>query len=184
MKLLMLFVDHFEDTEAIATLDVLKRAGFEVITASVMNRNEVCPKYVKAVLADAKIEDVNYKEFDGLVIPGGPGSFQIMPNLPIVEQLIRYFADNNKLVASICAAPHLVGKLGYFNNRNFTVHPGFEQFCVGGNYLREKGVVKSDNFITAKSMYYSIEFGLEIVKYFKGEAFSEEVKKGLQGEGR
>ena len=184
MKLLMLFVDRFEDTEAVATLDVLKRAGFEVITASVMNREEVLPKYVKAVLADAKIEDLNYKEFDGLVIPGGPGSFQIMPNLPIVEELIRYFADNNKLVASICAAPHLVGKLGYFNNKNFTVHPGFENFCVGGRYLREKGVVRDGNFITAKSMYYSIEFGLEITKFFKGEAFAEEVRKGLQGEGR
>ena len=184
MKLLMLFVDRFEDTEAIATLDVLKRAGFEVITASVMNREEVLPKYVKAVLADAKIEDLNFKEFDGLVIPGGPGSFQIMPNLPIVEELIRYFADNNKLVASICAAPHLVGKLGYFNNKNFTVHPGFENFCVGGRYLREKGVVRDGNFITAKSMYYSIEFGLEITKFFKGEAFAEEVRKGLQGEGR
>ena len=184
MKLLMLFVDRFEDTEAVATLDVLKRAGFEVITASVMNREEVLPKYVKAVLADAKIENLNYKEFDGLVIPGGPGSFQIMPNLTIVEELIRYFADNNKLVASICAAPHLVGKLGYFNNKNFTVHPGFENFCVGGRYLREKGVVRDGNFITAKSMYYSIEFGLEITKFFKGEAFAEEVRKGLQGEGR
>ena len=184
MKLLMLFVDRFEDTEAIATLDVLKRGGFEVTTASVMQREEVNPKYVKQVLADAKIEDVNYKEYDGLVIPGGPGSFQIMPSIPVVESLIRYFADNNKLVASICAAPHLVGKLGYFQGKNFTVHPGFEQFCFGGNYLREKGVVRDSNFITAKSMYYSISFALEIDKYFNGENHALTLEESLKGEGR
>lgn len=184
MKLLMLFVDRFEDTEAIATLDVLKRGGFEVTTASLMNDVLVNPKYVKSVVSDAKIQDVNYKEYDGLVIPGGPGSFQIMPNLPVVEQLIKYFADNNKLVASICAAPHLVGKLGYFNNKNFTVHPGFENFCVGGRYLREKGVVRDANFITAKSMYYSIEFALEIDRYFLGEDHAKALEESLKGEGR
>lgn len=184
MKLLMLFVDGFEDTEAIATLDVLKRAGFEVTTASLMSREDINPKYVKHVYADTLIENVNYKEYDGLVIPGGPGSFKIMPNKPIVDELINYFAQNDKLVASICAAPHLVGRLGYFKNRNFTVHPGFENFCVGGNYLREKGVVRDANFITAKSMYYSIAFGLEIVKYFTNENFAHEVELGLQGEGR
>ena len=184
MKLLMLFVDNFEDTEAIATLDVLKRGGLEVITASLMKREDISPKYVKQVKSDVLIEDVNYKEFDGLVIPGGPGSFQIMPSLPIVEELIRFFADSNKLVASICAAPHLVGKLGYFNGKNFTVHPGFESLCVGGNYQREKGVVRDANFITGKSMYYSIQFGLEIIKYFYNEEYAKQVEKGLQGEGR
>ena len=184
MKLLMLFVDGFEDTEAIATLDVLKRGGFEVITASLMNREVINPKYTKTVTADALIEDIDYKSFDGLVIPGGPGSFKIMPNLSIVEKLIRYFADNHKLVAAICAAPHLVGKLGYYVNKNYTVHPGFEQFCVGGNYIRSEGVVRDDNFITAKSMYYSVKFALEIDKYFNGENHAKELKLSLQGEGR
>ena len=64
----MLFVDGFEDTEAIATLDVLKRGGFEVITASLMNREVINPKYTKTVTADALIEDIDYKLFDGLVI--------------------------------------------------------------------------------------------------------------------
>ena len=86
MKLLMLFADGFEDTEAIATLDVLKRAGFEVTTASLTSREDINPKYVKQVYADTLIENVNYKEYDGLVIPGGPGSFKIMPNKPIVDE--------------------------------------------------------------------------------------------------
>ena len=184
MKLLMLFVDRFEDTEAIATLDVLKREGFEVTTASLMSREEVNPKYVKSVLADAKIEDVNYKEYDGLIIPGGPGSFQIMPTLPIVNELIKYFVENNKLVAAICAAPHLLGVLGYLNNKDFTVHPGFETVCRGGRYHRGKGVVRDGNIITAKSMYYSIQFALEIVRYFLGDAQALALEESLKGEGR
>ena len=180
----MIFVDYFEDTEAIATLDVLRRGGHEVITASLMNREVISPKFSKGYLTDTKIEDIDYKEFDGIIIPGGPGSFKIMPNLSIVDELIHYFAKNNKLVAAICAAPHLVGKLGYLNNRDFTVHPGFEDQIIGGNYLREKGVVVSDNCITAKSMYYSIEFGLAIDRYFLGETHANELEKSLQGEGR
>lgn len=184
MKLLILFVDFFEDTEAIATLDVLRRGGHEVVAASLMNREVVSPKFSKGYLTDAKIEDIDYKAFDGVIIPGGPGSFKIMPSLPIVDEVINYFAKNNKLVASICAAPHLVGRLGYLKDRNFTVHPGFEDQVIGGIYQREKGVVVSDNFITAKSMYYSIQFGLAIDKYFLGETHANELELSLQGEGR
>ena len=92
-----------------------------------------------------------------------------MPKLQIVTDLINYFAKRNKLVASICAAPHLVGRLGYFKDLNYTVHPGFENQIIGGTYKRELGVVRDSNFITAKSMYYSIEFGLKIHEYFHGK---------------
>ena len=61
MKLLMLFVDKFEDTEALATLDTLKRGGFEVTTASLMGRKEIYPKYTNMVVSDALIEEINYK---------------------------------------------------------------------------------------------------------------------------
>lgn len=180
----MLFVDGFEDTEAIATMDVLKRGGDEVICASLMKRKEICPKFSKGYLTDCVIEDLDYRSFDGIVIPGGPGSFKIMPDIEIVNEMINYFAQTNKLVASICAAPHLVGRLGYFKNRPYTVHPGFEDKVVGGKYMRKDGVVVSDNFITAKSMYYSIDFALEIHKFFHGKASAEELRKACQGEGK
>lgn len=181
-RLLMLIVDSFEDTEAIATLDVLMRGGDEVTPISMMNRNEITPKYLEKIYLSKTFSDVNYKEYDGLVIPGGPGSFKIMPFIKEVEEMIRYFADNNKLVAAICAAPHLVGKLGYLNGKNFTVHPGFEDQVIGGIYHRELGVVRDGDFITAKSMYYSQEFGLEIHAYYHGEESKNALRRGLQGE--
>lgn len=181
-KLLMIIGDNFEDVEGIATLDVLVRGGNDVTVASVMKRNAVRTKVGLGLYLDTLIENVNYKEYDGLIIPGGPGSFTILDKLDIVTELINYFAKNNKLVAAICAAPFLIGRLGYFKNLDYTVHPGFETQIIGGNYLRQLGVVRRNNFITAKSMYYSIQFGLEIHEYFHGNDSRNALEKSLQGE--
>lgn len=183
MKYLMLFADNFEDVEAIATLDVLKRGGEDITCASIMGRLNVQTKCGNILTVDSLIEDViDLKSYDCLIIPGGPGSFRIMPNVPIVTELIHTFVKNDKVVASICAAPHLVGKLGYFKDRLYTVHPGFEGEIIGGTYLRDKGVVVDGKFITAKSMYYSIEFGLAIYEFFHGYEKKEALRKACQGE--
>ncbi|MCR5308807.1 MAG: DJ-1/PfpI family protein [Bacilli bacterium] len=182
MKLLMLMVDGFEDVEAFATLDVLTRGGDDVTPVSLMGRKEVFPKVFPKAVAKYQIEEVDYKKFDGLIIPGGPGSFKIMPSIDLVDEIIKYYANKHKLVAAICAAPHLVGKLGYLFDKNYTVHPGFETKVVGGHYLRECGVVRDGDFITAKSMYYSIEFGLTIHEYFHGTNSRDKLEKSLQGE--
>lgn len=181
-ELLMLIVDEFEDTEAIATLDVLIRGGDKVTPISMMSRHEIKPKYLEGIYLSKTFNDVDYKKYDGLVIPGGPGSFKIMPNIKEIEEMIHYFASHHKLVAAICAAPHLVGKLGYLAHKNFTVHPGFEGQVIDGIYHREQGVVRDGDFITAKSMYYSQEFGLEIHAYYHGEESKNKLRKSLQGE--
>jgi len=183
MKYLMLFADNFEDVEAIATLDVLKRGGDIVTSASIMGRLNVKTKCGNILTVDTLIEDVvDINPYDALIIPGGPGSFKIMPNVPIVEELIHTFIKKDKVVAAICAAPHLIGKLGYFKDKKYTVHPGFEDQIIGGTYLRDKGVVVDGKFITAKSMYYSIEFGLAIYGYFHGNIEKEALRKACMGE--
>ena len=183
MKYLMLFADNFEDVEAIATLDVLKRGGDIVTSASIMGRLNVKTKCGNILTVDTLIEDVvDINDYDALIIPGGPGSFKIMPNVPIVEELIHNFIKKDKVVAAICAAPHLIGKLGYFKDKKYTVHPGFEDKILGGTYLKDKGVVVDGKFITAKSMYYSIEFGLAIYGYFHGDIEKEALRKACMGE--
>jgi len=182
MKYLMLFADKFEDTEALATLDVLQRGGDEVVASSLMETKNIATKCGFITIVNSLIKDEDLSTFDAIIIPGGPASFKIMPELPIVNELIKYFVDNNKLVAAICAAPHLVGKLGYFKDRQYTVHPGFEGPVIGGTYRRDLGVVKDGNFITAKSMFYSIEFGLAIYEFFHGKEATEKLKLSCMGE--
>lgn len=113
MKGLVLFGDRFEDTELIATVDVLIRHGEKITLASAMGRKEVHSKNGIAMQADVRIEEVDLDGFDFLFIPGGPGAFQILSELPVVSETISAFVNKNKTVASICAAPMLVGRLGY-----------------------------------------------------------------------
>lgn len=180
----MLMVDGFEDVEAIATMDVLVRGGDEVIPVSLMGRKEIYSKVFPMVKTNLMIDEIDYENYDALIIPGGPGSFKIMPSMPIVNEIIEYYAENHKLIAAICAAPHLLGKLGLLKDKNYTVHPGFEEMVIGGHYLRNCGVVRDGDFITAKSMFYSIEFGLTIHEYFHGTNSRDNLEASLQGEGK
>lgn len=182
MKLLMILADGFEDVEAIATSDVLLRGKEIVDRVSVTGNNEIISKNTNKLRVNFKIDEVDIASYDGLIIPGGPASFTILDKLPIVNDLIHYFMKENKLVSAICAAPFLIGRLGYLSGKNFTVHPGFEDQVIGGTYLREKGVVRDGNIITAKSMYYSIEFGLAIYEYFHGREAAKQLETSLIGE--
>lgn len=182
MKYLMLIGDNFEDVEAIGTLDVLVRGGEEVTLASMMNRKEVTTKLGNKLVDLKLIQDIDISLYDALIIPGGPGSFKILAFIPLVDQIIKYFVDNEKLVCAICAAPMLVGRNGYYKDKNYTVHPGFENQIIGGNYLKDQGVVQDGRFISAKSMYYSLEFGFKIYAYFHGYEASEQLRKTCQGE--
>ena len=182
MKGLVIVGDLFEDTELLGTIDVLLRHGEKITIASMMKRKELTSKCGIKMLSDCLIEEVNWEDFDFLFIPGGPGSFKILANIKEVDDVIDYFVNNNKLVAAICAAPMLLGRRGYLKDQNYTVHPGFEINIIGGRYLRNQGVVRSNRFITGKSMYYSIELGLEIVEYYYGHEEKEKLRLSLKGE--
>ena len=182
MKCLALFGDFFEDTEAICSIDVLIRAKEQVTRASMMKTLYVKTQCGSEYKCDCLFDELNVEDYDYLLIPGGKASFTVLKDDVRVDSTIDYFAKNNKLIAAICAAPHLVGRRGYFKNHNYTVYPGFEDEVIGGTYKKELGVVKDGNFITAKSMYYSIDFALEIIEFLYGNNRKLEVEKSLKGE--
>lgn len=174
MKGLILLDNFFEDTEALATLDVLKRGNLEVLKVN-MSNNEILETQVgnKIIVKDF-YKDVNLDSYDFLVIPGGKAVMNTLINDKRVYECIKNFNDRNKLIACICAAPSLLRD--YLTNLEFTCFPGFEKFING--IKLDKGVVVTKNYITAKSMYYSIEFGLEIVKYLTNNTKLIESLKG------
>ena len=177
----MLFADNFEDVEAIATYDVLTRGKEEVDAVSMMPTKEVKAKCGHLVKVSKHISEIDYTKYDCLIIPGGPASFTILSEMELVNEIITYFVKANKLVAAICAAPFLIGRLGYLKNENWTVHPGFESYIIGGANHQEEGVVASGNFITAKSMYYSIEFALKIYEHFHNKDKRIILEESLKG---
>lgn len=177
----MIFADNFEDTEAIATFDVITRGKEEIDAVSVMPSKEVKAKCGHLVKVNKHISEINYKDYDCLIIPGGPASFTILDKLEIVDEMIDYFAKENKLIAAICAAPFLLGRKGLLKDQGWTVHPGFESYMIGGFNHQEEGVVVSNNFITAKSMYYSIPFGLTIYEFFHGKEARDILEEACKG---
>lgn len=179
MKGIVILANGFEDTEALATIDVLKRSKLEITTVS-FDSLIVNSQYNLEVKANLLFSDLKPEEYDFLVIPGGRAVFNVLDKKKELLSLIKSFIEKDKLVAAICAGPMLIGKLGYFKNRSFTSFPGTENHIIG-NY-QNKGVVRDGNLITAKAMAYSFDFALEIIEFLQGKEQRAAVFKNIRGE--
>ena len=181
MRGLLLLADGFEDTEALTTRDVLIRAGIEITTASITDRREVQSSFGVFVLADALLKLVfDTTPYDFLVLPGGGRGTRNLGESQLVAMYIEKFVKANKLVCAICAAPSILGKLGYLANEKYTCFAGCNVGFAGdftGNEVEVSG-----NFITARSMRYSIPFALTIIEKLLGTAARERVEIGLNGQ--
>lgn len=181
MKALIILENGFEDVEALCTYDILKRSGVELVKASLYELY-VTTSYGHKINTDCLLKyiDMPEKEFDFLIIPGGKAVFNVLDKSKEIDELIDAFYNENKLIASICAAPLLIGKRGYFKDLEYTCFPGCEETIIAGNKV-EDGVVTSANFITATSMYYSTLFALEIIRFMQGEKQREKVLNMIMG---
>ena len=179
MKGLIILVNGFEDVEALATIDVLKRSGIQIDTASLFNK-EVVTQSNHKIIVEKLLEEVNTKEYDFLILPGGKAVFNILDKEKAIDDLIDHFYNANKLICAICAAPRLIAKRGYFKNLKYTIFPGCLDGTVEGKNIN-KGVVVEKQFITAKSMYYSIDFALEIIRKLQGNNQVKIIKNQIMG---
>lgn len=165
MKLLMLIADGLEECEALMTRDVLLRGGANVVLASINEKDNVEGQSGIKFNVDQNHLN-NYVEFDGIILPGGGKGTQNLDNFKMMDELLNYFDKSNKLISAICAAPSILGKRGYLDNKEFTCFLGFEKYSEKGIYKSDEGVVSAKNIITAKSVGWSVEFAIEILKYF------------------
>ena len=180
MKGLMIFANGFEDVEGIATLDILRRAKIDITCAVATDNLQISTAHNVHIVFKTLLKNVHYQDYDFLIIPGGPAVFNTLDNISLVSEIIKDFCLKNKLVCAICAAPHLIGKLGFLNDVSYTCFPGCNKEIIGGN-LVDKGVVPDKNFITARSMYYANDFALEIVLTLKGNEVAMELAKQIKG---
>lgn len=181
MKGLILITNNFEDVEAIATVDVLRRARIEIDYVSLNDTLENKTQSGLNIKCDKLISNVALESYDFLVIPGGKAVMTELVDRSEITKIINYFASSNKLIASICAAPFLVGRLGYFEGGKYTCFPGCNKGVEKGKRV-DKPVVRYKNFITAKSMAYSIDFALEIIDYLLGKAIKNQIDLSVHGE--
>ena len=181
MKALIILENGFEDTEALCTIDVLKRSNFEVVSAS-LKEKKVITQCGHSIEVNKILKDIESPalEYDMLILPGGKAVMQVLNSSKEIDNLIDAFYKEDKLIASICAAPILIGKRGYFDSLTYTCFPGCEEYIKKGTKGKD-GVIESGNFITATSMYYTIPFALQIVSHFLGIYACEKAHLALKG---
>ncbi len=173
--------DGFEEIEALAPVDFLRRAGITVKTASLKGKSAVGAHNIE-VTADINIDDVSLDEdVDAVILPGGmPGSQNLFDDKR-VHRAIDFAVDNNKLVCAICAAPFILGRKGLLKGKNATCFPGFQEELLGATVINQ-GVVKDGNIITAQGAGVAWEFGEKIASVLVGSEISQKILLGLQWE--
>jgi 4-methyl-5(b-hydroxyethyl)-thiazole monophosphate biosynthesis len=179
MKTAFLFLaEGFEETEAVATLDVLLRGGINAQTVSITGKRLVTGAHGIEVNADKLFEDTEFSSADVLVLPGGmPGASNLNSHAKLKELLVA-FNHQGKIIAAICAAPLVLGGLGLLRGKNAVVYPGYEDTLDGAN-IKEQAVVVDGNIITGRGPGFALQFGLAIVEAVEGKGKADEVAKGL-----
>ncbi len=163
--LYLMLADGFEETEAIAALDVIRRAEIKLCTVGVSGEY-VTSTHGVTVKADILPDKIDYGTADGVILPGGmPGTLNLQRSGE-VKALIEHCANERKLIAAICAAPMIIGEMGLLEGRRATCFPGYEENLI--NAIESDDYVVTDgNFITARGGGVTLEFGAAIVDYFK-----------------
>lgn len=179
MKGLILLANYFEDMEAIITIDMLRRASITVDTVSITGNKEVFMQSGNQIIADYMIEDVNLDDYEFLIIPGGRAVIETHLNNFDTRKTVKHFMDKKQLVACICAAPSILGRLGYLDNKEFTCFPSSEIFMPKGIYKPAVRVVVTDNIITSKAAGTTFDFAYEIIKYLQNEDLALKVVKNI-----
>ncbi len=179
MKPIFLFLaPGFEEIEAIATLDILRRADLNVKSVSISSDLKVIGAHGIGVEADFLYPDIDFSDAEMLVLPGGmPGTKNLNAHEGLKATLLKH-AKADKALAAICAAPMILGQLGILDGKEATCYPGNEVHLKGA-ILSEYMIVQDGNIITASGPGVAAEFALQIVEHFLGDEKMEEISKAL-----
>ena len=170
----LFLADGFEEVEALCPLDLLRRAGADVKTVGVTGKY-VAGAHDITVTADILPEEmVLDRDLEMIILPGGMPGTNNLDASGAVHEAVRYAAERGITIGAICAAPLIIGKLGYLSGRSAVCYPGFEKYLIGAN-ISAKSVVVDENYITAKGMGVAGPFGLALVTALFGEECAQEL---------
>ena len=174
----MLLGTGFEETEAIAPLDLLRRAGAEVLTVGV-NGSTVFGSHNIGIQADISLEEMDLTDLEMIILPGGLGGVaSVRASQPAMDAL-RFAWENGKFVAAICAGPTVLADLGITENKNATCYPGCESGMGSARVDATAACVRDGKLITGASAGCAIPFGLELIRALKGNDIAETVRQQI-----
>ena len=177
MKFAYLFlITGFEEIEALATVDILRRGGVDVKTVSLTDEKTVVGGHGVPVVTDLMFQDYKEENAKIIIFPGGTVAYN---DHQAFKDALLSFATKGEKIAAICASPMVLGGLGLLKGKQATCYPSFEKYLDGAILKTSEAVVIDGNITTGRGPGLTMEFALSLVEQLQGKAKREEVAKGL-----
>ena len=174
----MLLGTGFEETEAIAPLDLLRRAGVEIATVGVTGKIVYGSHHI-GIEADILIDEMNLDALDMIILPGGLGGVASARASKEAMHALKYAWDNDKFVAAICAGPTVLADLGITDGKKATCFPGCEDGMGSALMQENMACVRDGRLITGTSAGCAIPFGLALVEALKGKEEADRIAQQI-----
>ena len=174
----MLLGTGFEETEAIAPLDLLRRAGVDVMTVGVTGKI-VYGSHKIGIEADITIDEMDLTNLEMIILPGGLGGVaSARASQPALDAL-AFAWNNGKYVAAICAGPTVLADLHITDGKNATCYPGCEDGMGSAKMAADAACIRDDKLITGTSAGCAIPFGLALVEALKGKEMADTIARQI-----
>lgn len=175
MKVLCVLTDGFEELEAVGTIALLRRAGIP-IDVYALDAKQATGRFQINMGEIKDISEADVEDYGMLFLPGGP-HYQKLEADERVMNMLDHFADRNKLIAAICAAPTILGRHGLLKGKRYTCFTSMNEY-FGGTYVDEY-TVTDNNIITGRSAAAVIDFAFAIIEKIKGPQTAQKVKDSI-----
>lgn len=178
MKMKILIAEGFEEIEAITLIDLLRRAGFDLKTVSINQKNEIKGSHDIKIITDMFFDEVNFDDTDVLILPGGvPGVPNLVSENKVLD-LVKKFNNDNKYIVAICAAPFILERAGIIKDKKIICYPSWEDKIPSAR-IKKTNVVIDGKIITARGVGAAIDLGLKLVEIFISKNKKNSLKKKI-----
>jgi len=177
-KVIVIVADGFEEIEAVSVIDILRRADVEVSVTGIKDGYATGAQNI-VIRPDTTLEDIDEDDYDMVVLPGGTVGARNINKSREADLLIRKFAEEEKYIAAICAAPYVLAEKGILKGCMATSYPGFREKVEKDSEYVEAVVVVDENIITSRGPATAAEFGFTLVELLVSEEKAEELREAM-----
>jgi 4-methyl-5(b-hydroxyethyl)-thiazole monophosphate biosynthesis len=181
-RVLVMLAHGFEETEAVAVIDVLRRADVEVVTAG-LEPGAVVSAHGIRLIPDVRLDQVSDQDFDAVVLPGGLEGTHRLADSDLVSHVLDRAAAGDRIIAAICAAPTVLESRGMLAGRRATCHASMRSELRSAGFTDEP-VVTDGKVVTSRGVGTALGFGLELVTLLAGRSKAVEIAAAIHFDSR
>ncbi len=172
-RVMMPLADGFEEIEAVTIIDILRRAGIEIVVAGVKEGDLRGSRRVR-LIPDVNLNEIKEDDYDAVVLPGGQPGVDNLRKQPRILEMLKAADRKKKIIGAICAAPLVLRDAGLISGIRLTSYPGVERDLTGCSYCEDR-VVVDGNIVTSRGPGTAMEFALKLVELLVNKAKADEL---------